>query len=61
MEKVCQTVTYTKYLEYLIVKNQTTFDRPINIVKSLREKKENSPDEPKRTRIKLEGNDGGKE
>ena len=60
-QKVHQTVTYTKVLEHLIVKIQTTFDRPINIVKSLRERKKNAPDEPKRTRIKLEGTDEEKE
>ena len=60
-QNVPQTVTYTKVLEHLIVKIQTTFDRLINIVKSLREKKKNAPDEPKRTRIKLEGTDNEKE
>ena len=60
-QKVRQTVTYTKVLEHLIVKIQTTFDRPINIVKGLREKKKDSPDEPKGTRIKLEGTEEEKE
>ena len=60
-KKVRQTVTYTKVLEHLIVKIQTIFDRPINILKSLREKKKNAPEEPKRTRIKFEGTDEEKE
>ena len=60
-QKVIQTATYTKVLENLIVKIQNTFDRPINIVKSLREKIKHAPDEPKRLRIKIEGTDEQKE
>lgn len=52
---------YTKVLYHLFVKVQTSFDRPINIVKSLRDKKKNSPGEPKRARIKIEGTDVEKE
>ena len=54
-------MTFTKGLEHLIVKIQTTFDRPINIVKSLREMKKNAPDKPKTTRVKIEGTDEQKE
>ena len=60
-QKVRQTVTYSKVLEHLIVKIQTTFDRPILIVKSLREMKKNAPKEPERTRVKIEGTDEEKE
>ena len=52
-QKVCQTVTYTKVLDHIIIKLQSIFDRPINIVKSIRDMKEKSPTEPKRTRIKI--------
>ena len=34
-KKIHQTVTYTKVLDHFIVKIQNTFDRPINIVKTL--------------------------
>ena len=40
-------------LDHIIVEIQSTFDRPINIVKSIRDMKEKSPTEPKRTRVKI--------
>ena len=52
-QKVRQTVTYTKVLEHIIVKIQSTFDRPINIVKIIRNMEEKSPTEPKWTRVKI--------
>ena len=54
-------MTYTKVLEHLVVKIQTTFDRPINIVTRLRYKKKIAPNEPKRKIIKLEGTHKEKE
>ena len=40
-------------LEHEIVKIQSTFDRPINIVKSIFDMEEKSLTEPKRTRMKI--------
>ena len=48
-------------MENLIVKIQNTFDRPISLVKSIREKVKHAPDEPKRIRVKIEGTDEEKE
>ena len=56
-QKTRQTATYTKVLENLIVKIQNTFERPISLVKSIREKVKHAPDEPKRFRVKIEGTD----
>ena len=42
-QKVRQIATYTKVLEHIIVKIKSTFDGPINIVKSIRNMKEKSP------------------
>ena len=53
MQKARQTATYTKVLEHIIVKIQSTFDRPINIVKGIRNMKQKSPIEPKWTRVKI--------
>ena len=44
-------------LENLIVKIQNTFERPISLVKSIREKAKHAPDEPKTVRVKIEGTD----
>ena len=52
-QKIRQIATYTKVLEHIIIKIQSTFDRPINIVKSIYNMKENSPTEPKRIRVKI--------
>ena len=52
-QKVRQTATYTKVLEHIIVKIQSTFDRPINIVKSIRKMKQKSPTEPKWKMVKI--------
>ena len=60
-QKVRQTATYTKVLDHLTVKIQTSFDRPIQIVKSLRNDTKESPPEPTRTRVKVEGTDVEKE
>ena len=46
-------MTYTKVLDHIIIKLQSIFDRPINIVKSIRDMKEKSPTEPKRKRMKI--------
>ena len=58
-QKVRITETYTKELDHIIVKIQSTFDRPINIVKSIRKMKDKSPTEPKWTMVKIlkEGTD----
>ena len=60
-QKTRQTATYTKVLENLIVKIQNTFERPISLVRSIREKTKHAPDEPKRVRVKIEGTDVEKE
>ena len=53
-QNVRQIATYTKVLEHIISKIQSTFDRKINIVKSFCNMKEmSSPTEPKWTRIKI--------
>ena len=54
-KKVRQIATYKKVLEHIIVKIQSTFYSPINIVKSIRNMKEMSPNttEPKWTRVKI--------
>ena len=52
-QKVTKTATYRKVLEHIIVEIQSTFDRPINIVKSIRENQKYAPVEPTWTRIKL--------
>ena len=52
-QKVRQIAAYTKVLEQIIVRIQSTFDRLINIVKSIRNMKEKSPTEPKWTRVKI--------
>ena len=52
-QKVRQIATYTKVLEHIIVKIQSTFDRLIYIVKGIHTMKEKSPTEPKQTRVKI--------
>ena len=48
-------------MENLIVKIQNTFERPISLVKIIRDKFKHTPDEPKRVRVKIEGTDEEKE
>ena len=52
-QNVAPTATYKKLLEHIIVRIQPTFDRPINIVKSIREKHKYEPTEPKWTRVRI--------
>ena len=52
-QKVRITATYTKVLDHIIVKIQSTFDRPIHIVKSIHDMKEKYPTEPKWTRVRI--------
>ena len=56
-QKVSQTANYTKVLENLIVKIPNTFERPINLVKSIRDKVKYAPDEPTRVRVNIQGDD----
>ena len=52
-QKVAKTATYTKVLDHILVKIQSTFAKPKYVLKSIGEKQKFMPVEPKWTRIKL--------
>ena len=57
-QKVTKTATYTKVLERIVLKIQSTITGHKNILKSIKENQKFVPARPKWTRIKLEGTDG---